>query len=95
MLSFEMKNHTLVMTKDDDDNPTLPEMIEALANSIDVDFVRMENEGAPVYLGNDYAEYRVTVLDGESQNEFGIGPKERWALLAYDNVAITPYPTGE
>lgn len=88
MICCDMSKTTLTVTKDDEDEPTLEELVCAIANSAEIDPIELENEGTPVYLGNDYAEYQVRILTQKGERVFGVGPKELWALLAYDTVRI-------
>jgi hypothetical protein len=93
MLSFAPKNKEIICYADREDIPTTPEkIVEALADSIDVDFVGVENEGAPVFLGNSYAEYQIRVLmpqlDGK-EHTIGIGPNEADVVNREQQVRLT------
>ena len=96
MLTFETTDDFLVVHMDEEDAPITPqEVVEALEHSIDVDFVGMENEGAPSSMGNDYAEYRAKVLmprlDGKVHT-FGIGQMEADELNQDWETHIRSYP---
>lgn len=91
IITCETCGQTLIVYKDDEDEPTLEELVCDIANSDDIDMVSLENDGAPVNLGNDYAEYQICVLFDDTKRRVGIGPKELWALLAYDRVEIHAY----
>lgn len=91
MISCTTEDRTLIVTKDDEDDPRLAELVADIANSAAIDFVKLANEGAPVNLGNDYAEYVVLIDTHPDTVAFGIGPKELWALKAYDRVMIRGY----
>lgn len=84
MLTFVLDNTDLIILKDADDKTryTCEQILEAMSNSIDIDFIDIQNEGAPIYLGNDYAEYQVNILsplNGKTYT-YGIGPIEAEAL---------------
>lgn len=91
MITCHTDGATLVIEKDPDDEPKLQDLVADVANSSEIDVTELENEGAPVYLGNDYAEYQLAVLMGGTERRVGIGPKELWALLAYDRVEVPAY----
>lgn len=91
MITCETRGQTLIVCKDDEDEPTLGELVCDIANSDEIDMASLENDGAPVNLGNGYAEYQIGVLFGDTRRRVGIGPKELYALLAYDRVEICAY----
>lgn len=65
-------------------------VIEALAYSIDVTFGELLNEGAPVSLGNAYAQYEFTMyLEGYIWT-FGFGNRELAELNKEGSVLLTP-----
>lgn len=91
MITCETRGKTLIVRKDDEDEPTLRELVCDIANSAEIDVMDLENEGAPVSLGNDHAEYQMRVLFDDTEHRVGIGPKELWALLAHDCVEVPAY----
>lgn len=93
MISFDTHDDTIICYADDEDIPTTPEkIVEAIANSIDLDFVNLENEGAPVYFGNSYAEYQVRILlpkFDSNEHIIGIGPNEAEMLNQKKQIQLT------
>ena len=80
--------------RDDDERvETVEQIIEEAANSADIDFVDLENEGAPVFLGNSYAEYQFRALVGPNREEraFGIGERELDELNREGQLSVRAY----
>ena len=90
MISTSTDGTTLTIEIDPIDVPVNPrQLVEAVANSIDVDFVRLENDGAPVFLGNSYAEFQMSLLlpkFDSQEHTFGLGEME-CETLNHDLIA--------
>jgi len=83
--------------EDDERIDAVEQIIEAAVNSPDIDFIGMENGGAPVALGNSYAEYQFTALVGPDRRErlFGIGPMELSALMEKGELSVEAYESDD
>lgn len=93
MLTFEKDGRDIVCTRDEDDgNLSCERIVEAMANSIEIDVTTLENEGAPVFLGNAYAEYQLRALTNEGEElVYGVGPNELKELRDKGFVTIRAY----
>lgn len=89
---FDYQGDAITITLENDENvPTLEEILEAMAYSIDITFGELLNEGFPVCLGNSYAEYRFTAYVQGIEYEYGLGPMERESLENMRSVLVTTY----
>lgn len=89
---FDYRGDSITITLETDEGvPTLEEILEAMACSIDITFGELLNEGFPVCLGNSYTEYRFTAYLQGIEYEYGLGPMERDSLENMRAVLVTTY----
>lgn len=74
---------------------TCAEVLEALAYSIDIDFIELLNEGWPVYLGNSYARYEFVALADGFVYTYHFGPNELDELNEKGLVTLEPHMCNE
>ena len=61
MFFVKFANGNINVHADGDKWDKVEDFISDLANSIELDFIEVMNEGAPEYRGNDYADYAVNI----------------------------------
>ena len=66
--------------------------LEALANSIDIDFCDILNEGFAIACGNDFAEYQFTALVAGYKYQYRLSHYELTDLLDVRECVFHPFP---
>lgn len=88
------ENDTIRIELDANDNPTIEDVVAGIANG-DVDFYEVANEGCPIYLGNEYAQYEFTAYVNGELCEFAYGAIEHDELVLNGVVSLYAAPKFE
>lgn len=90
---FDYTSSNAILANVDDetrDEITAGYILECLANSIDITFNELRNEGYPVYYGNDYAVYEFTAFIHGSEYLYSLNDKAIDELREYGSTILFP-----
>lgn len=90
---FENKGTYIIAHKDENDARVhCEELLEAMANSINITFDEILNEGFPIALGNTFFVFDFTAYADGYKFQYVISANETAELNENGFCIITPYP---